>query len=241
MMPKLIIGCSSFYNRLWKDIFYPPEVPTKKWFEYYSTQFGSFEINSSFYKMPTVRSLKGWANRTPEDFTFSIKVPKEITHIRRLTDCTELLDEFYSVAREGLGDKLGCILFQFPPSFRYSEENLKLLIQSVRPGFEIAVEFRNETWWRQETNDALEATGVIFCTPSYPKLPFVFIKTSDTGFIRLHGDPRLFYSEYSKDFLQQMHAHIIETGWKKVYVYFNNTAGEAGILNAVDFKKVAGL
>ncbi len=241
MMPKFVIGCSSFYNRLWKDIFYPPEVPSKHWFEYYSTQFDSFEINSSFYKMPTVRSLKGWANRTPEDFIFSIKVPKEITHIRRLTDCTGLLDEFYGIATEGLGEKLGCILFQFPPSFRYSEENLKLLTQSVRPGFEIAVEFRNETWWRQETYDTLEATGVTFCIASYPKLPFVFIKTSDTGFIRLHGDPRLFYSEYNKDFLQQMYAQIKDSGWKKTYIYFNNTAGEGGILNAVAFKKIAGL
>lgn len=239
MIPEVIIGCSSFYNGQWKGIFYPEDVPSRQWFEYYASQFSTFEINSTFYKFPTVRSLKGWYQRTPADFIFSVKVPKEITHLKRLNDCESLFASFYEIVQEGLTDKLGCILFQFPPSFHYSEENLKLVVEAAGNGFNNAVELRHISWWRQETFEAFTKQGIIFCTPSYPKLPKEFIHTTKTGYIRLHGDPKIFYSEYTPEYLRSLHDEIAVSGVKRVFVYFNNTAGPGGIINAMQMKAIA--
>lgn len=231
------IGCSSYYNYQWTDVFYPKDMGRDKWFDYYCKHFDTFEINSTFYKPPTVRTLQTWYKKAPEGFTFSLKVPKIITHIKKLEDCADELANFYSVCREGLADKLGCILFQLPPSFSYSEERLQLVLQAANTGFHNAVEFRNESWWRPDVYDALALRDIAFCGVSYPKLPTDVIATNKIGYYRFHGNPRLFYSEYESDQLETIAMELKEKGFVKAYVYFNNTASTAGIVNALYMRK----
>ena len=114
---KFFVGCSSFATPSWKSIFYPDDIPKKDWFTYYSSIFNTYEYNGSFYRFPTVSSLKKWYDKTPHEFIFSIKVPKTITHTKKLIDSAQEIEDFYSVISEGLSDKLGCVLWQFPPSF----------------------------------------------------------------------------------------------------------------------------
>lgn len=232
---KIHIGCSSFYNVKWKNVFYPENIPSAKWFEFYCTHFNTFEINATFYKFPTLRILTNWYNKSPDGFIYSVKAPKLITHIKKFVDCKPEIDEFFSLCKKGLNDKLGCILFQLPPSFRYSPEKLNLIIESMNSDFKTVIEFRSPSWWTQEVYEQLAKNNITFCSVSHPTMPTVIIETSSVGYVRLHGIPKMFYSEYSQTDLIKFHEAIIDKNlFKQVFVYFNNTASEAGVLNALE-------
>lgn len=238
MKNKILIGCSSFYNTKWIGTFYPEEMPRNQWFAYYCEHFDTYEINATFYKFPTLRVLTNWYNKAPDNFLYSLKLPKEITHIKKLTDCAEELDKFYTVCREGLKQKLGCVLFQLPPSFKFSEENLKLILQAVNPEFKNVVEFRHESWFTKEVYDTLKYNNITFCSVSHPALPDTIIRTTDAQYIRLHGRPKMFYSEYSMEEITRYADAMKSNANGQSYIYFNNTASEAGIVNALQLRRM---
>ncbi len=228
-MNALHIGCSSFNNPRWKGVFYPEDLPRSKWFAYYAEHFSTYEINASFYRAPTVKSLQSWYHKAPDAFVFSIKAPRTITHYRRFAEVKELLEDFYSVCRDGLRDKLACVLFQLPPSFEYTPEHLARITDHLDPNFSNVVEFRNATWWHPDVFATLKRHNITFCRVSYPGLPQSVMTTSDVAYVRLHGVPRLFYSGYGVDDLRSFgSADAPDT-----YIYFNNTAAIDGIQNAL--------
>lgn len=235
---KLHIGCSSYATSSWRPLFYPQKLPKRLWFDYYCQHFKTYELNSTFYRFPTVESLLSWYGKTPDDFIFSIKVPKIITHIKRLKDCKEEIEEFYSVAEKGLKNKLACILWQLPPSFTFSPERLELVIHAMKPGFKNVVEFRNESWWREDVMNELSKNNITFCNVNYPGLPAEIRQNTEIGYVRMHGNPELFHSEYSEKDIEALYRDINNQGFKEAYVYFNNTASTAGIINALQFAKI---
>lgn len=238
MTPKnLHIGLSAFNNAYWKGIFYPEGLPASKRFEYYCTHFNTYELNASFYKFPTLKGLQAWYDKSPEGFLFSVKMYKGVTHFRRFNECSREIADFYTVCREGLKEKLANVLIQLPPSFHYSPDRLGIIITSLDPSFSNVVEFRHESWWRQDVMEALQEHGIIFCSVSYPGLSDAIVKTAGTGYARLHGVPKLFYSGYSEAFLEDMLSQIGLAGFDSCFVYFNNTAGNEGILDALEFSK----
>lgn len=235
MKNQVAIGCSSFYNRFWKNIFYPRNLPSKSWFEFYCQHFNTYEFNGSFYKFPTVRVFNNWYDKTPDSFLFSVKVPKEITHIRKLKDCESLLNDFYEVCKNGMKEKLGAVLFQLPPSYDFSKQKLENIIGLLNYDFKNVIEFRHITWWNEEVWSAFKDNNITFCSVSYPNLPAIIFKDFPLLYIRFHGVPKLFHSSYSSEELQNLN-HALES--KHGFVYFNNTASEAGILNALELKRM---
>jgi uncharacterized protein YecE (DUF72 family) len=239
---EILPGCSSFYNKQWTDIFYPADLPSKEWFAYYCEHFNTYELNATFYKFPTPKILQNWYKKSPDGFLFAVKAPKLITHIKKFIECEREIAEFYVACREGLNDKLGCVLFQTPPSFHYSRERLDRIISNLNPNIQNVVEFRNESWWIKEVYEAFIKNKLIFCSVNYPGLPTTVIETTSIGYIRLHGNPKLFYSEYSPEELNKMFEEIRCTkNLKKVFIYFNNTASTAGIVNALAIKHMGAL
>ncbi|KOP38066.1 DUF72 domain-containing protein [Flavobacterium sp. WLB] len=235
MKNEILIGCSSYNNRYWKGIFYPDNLAYSKWFEFYSQYFSTYEFNGSFYKFPTLRILMNWYNKAPENFLFSVKAPKEITHIKQFSDCENLISEFYNVCENGLKEKLACVLFQFPPSYYFTSERLKQIISNLDLKFKNVIEFRHKTWWNQEVWDAFMENNITFCSVSHPQLPQTIFKDFPLVYIRLHGVPNMFYSSYSVEELLQIKT---TTNLKSGFIYFNNTASEAGILNALEMKRI---
>lgn len=235
---NILTGCSSFYNTYWKTIFYPEDLPRKDWFDYYCQHFTTYELNATFYKFPTLKSLQNWYNKTPENFIFSVKAPKQITHLKKFIDCSQEIKDFYEICKEGFQEKLGCILFQFPPSYTYSEEKLSLLVNAMNSDFKNVLEFRHPSWWNQNVYEVLSKNSITFCNVNYPKLPTEIIQTTSIGYIRLHGNPELFYSEYTHRELEIYKQKIEATDCPTTFIYFNNTASTAGILNALDFKNL---
>lgn len=236
--PNIHIGCSAFNNTYWKGIFYPENISRNKWFDFYASQFGTYELNGTFYKPPTVKNLKTWYSKVPDHFIFSVKAPKVITHFKKFTDSQNEIDDFYAICREGLAEKLGCVLFQLPPSYDFSPEKLELIVGSLNPDFKNVVEFRHQSWWREEVFETFKQHQITFCNVSFPNLPEALTATSAVGYIRLHGVPKLFYSGYDSSFLDEFRNRILEQeNWEEVFLYFNNTAGAEGILNAVEMQK----
>jgi len=229
---KWRIGCSGFYYREWKAVFYPKGLAQKDWFKFYCEHFNTVEINSTFYKMPTQKSFDKWYKESPDDFLFTIKVSRLITHYKQLLACKQLLDDFYKAINEGLKEKLGCVLFQFSPKFDYTEERLNLLLQNLNPSFNNVVEFRHISWWDTEIFNRLEKNDIVFSGQSYPSaLPDNVIQNTETVYYRFHGKPILYKSEYELKIIQDF-ADQISKSTKQIFVYFNNTWGLGALHNS---------
>ena len=228
------IGCSGFHYREWKNIFYPPETPQRKWFDYYCTRFNTLELNFTFYRFPQVAFLEGWYDKSPANFNFSIKAPRLITHFKQFKDVRPLLDDFYNVSKEGLKDKLGPILFQFHPKTLYSPYLLQEILDQLDTSVTNVLEFRDESWWREDVYQALGEHKVIFCGVSHNRLPNTPVINQSTAYYRFHGVPVLYKSEYSEHFLDEVSNTIAENPQvKEAYLYLNNTAKGAAIRNAL--------
>ncbi len=236
---EIITGCSSFYNRKWTGVFYPDDLSTKNWFAYYCEHFDTYELNATFYKFPTVNSLHAWYKKSPDGFIFSVKAPRLITHNKKFDDCTREISELYAACLDGMKDKFGYVLFQLPPSFHYSPERLQRIVNQLDSDIQNVVEFRHESWWNKDVYDAFIDNKLIFCSVNHPTLPTAIIETAATGYIRLHGNPNMFYSEYSLEALNTLYTAIKQTAiLDKAMVYFNNTAGTGGIINALAMKNL---
>ena len=239
MKHKIYIGCSGFSNRDWKGFFFPEALPSKEQLNYYAAKFNSVEINSTFYRRPRPQTLANWYKRTGEDFKFFIKIPKTITHVKRLKETAAETADFCHHIHQGIKEKLAGFLFQMPPSFHFSEEHLEQLIETVEFQFLNVVEFRHASWWNEEVFKTLQERNIVFSGVSFPKnIPDVFITNNDKSvYYRLHGVPVLFKSEYSEEQLERLAKEIRKAG-QDVFVFFNNTWGTAALKNALYLQKL---
>lgn len=233
------IGCSGFAQGYWKGFFYPEDLPAKEYLNYYSRYLNAVEINSTFYRKPTLKTLEKWYESTGSDFKFFIKIPKAVTHIKKLKETKEETDFFCNHISAGLKEKLAGFLFQLPPSFHFSPENLEYVLQTVNKDFLNVVEFRHKSWWTEEVFHKLIESNIVFCGVSFPKdIPDDVIVNNDKFlYYRLHGVPTLFKSEYSKDELEAL-GEKIKSFSGTSFVFFNNTWGIAGIKNALEMNKL---
>ncbi|MEO8416302.1 MAG: DUF72 domain-containing protein [Ginsengibacter sp.] len=231
-MLKTYIGCAGFHYKEWKKVFYPEGLAQSKWFQFYCEHFNTLELNVTFYRFPTEKSLQKWYNSSPENFKFSVKVPRLITHYKKMTDCEKLLGDFYNSMQNGLQEKLGCVLFQLPPQLAYSKEFLEKIIINANPAFKNVFEFRHKSWWNKVACQQLKKSNIIFSGISYPNLPDDVIKINADLYYRLHGVPVLYKSSYTENFLEELFRDIQKQNVTDAWIYFNNTWGSAAIENA---------
>jgi uncharacterized protein YecE (DUF72 family) len=231
------VGCSGFHYKGWKEVFYPKGVPVRKWFEYYGEHFSTLELNVTFYRFPEVPMLKSWYERSAPGFSFSVKAPRIITHYKKLNECDQFLRDFYQTVKEGLGEKASCILFQFPPKYAYTEERLEKIIKSLDPKFPNVVEFRHESWWKDEVYKELGKNKITFSGMSHPLLPETVVANNSLLYYRFHGVPQLYQSPYSTKNLKQFIKKVKSCEKiKKAFVYFNNDIGCNAVKNATELK-----
>jgi len=225
---------------------FPPAFQSKSRLHYYSSIFNSVEINSSFYKTPLLSTYQKWALDVPEDFQFSLKFSKEITHVRNLAGDTAGLIKFMQSA-SGVGNKKGCLLIQFPGAisldyFNRVEEILQEIHVNSEPfnHWRKAVEFRNPSWYTGETYELLNQYHAVTVLHDFKKGKLSEISgEEDFVYMRFHGPRGDYRDSYDDGFLQLKAAQIriwLDEG-KDVYAYFNNTIGSA-FDNAVSLKKM---
>jgi len=218
---EIHVGCSGWFYWHWKKRFYPEDLPQSKWFNYYTSKFNTVELNSTFYHFPKISTAKGWYKDSPKNFLYTLKVSKLITHIKKFKGSKKLITDFYKVGEE-LKDKMGCFLFQLPPSLKFKEKKLEEIISQLDLEKRNVLEFRHISWFTQDVYDVLKKNGVVFCVVSSPKLPEDIVKTSDDIYIRFHGRHGWYASNYSDDELRNWANNIRKFKPKKLWAYFNN-------------------
>lgn len=237
-MVKWHIGCSGFYYKHWKGVFYPEGLAQSKWFKFYTEHFNSLELNGTFYRAPTAETFKNWYKVSPGDFSFAVKAPRMITHYKKFRNTKDLITAFYDAIQTGLGEKLGAVLFQMPPRFVYNEERLENMIANLEPGFNNVLEFRDASWWNNDVYKRLAGKQVTFCGISHPQLPSAVIHNTPVLYYRFHGKEQLYSSEYTFDELSVFTDEIKRISPKQVFVYFNNDIGASAIRNARALNKL---
>lgn len=228
---EIHVGCSGWFYWHWRGIFYPDTKRTDTWFKHYSANFDTVELNAPFYSWPKDSTVKTWRRNAPENFRYSVKVNSLITHEKRLRRTRRLIEKFYRIENI-LGKKLGCFLFQFPPSYKYTSARLRSIVTQLDPKFRNAVEFRHKSWWRKSVYRAFEKRNLIFCSISGPRLSDELIKTSDVIYVRFHGRARWYRHDYSDEELSVWVDQIDKSGTREAWIYFNNDRQGFAIKNA---------
>src|SRR5256885_708689 len=136
------LGCSGWVYKHWKGVFYPEDLPQKRWFEFYAGEFDTVEINNSFYRLPSGDTFEKWRKQAPSGFCYAVKANRYLTQAKKLKDCEEPLERMMAAIRH-LGDRLGPILYQLPPKMNLNLERLESLVQILPKRVGSVVEFRN--------------------------------------------------------------------------------------------------
>ena len=178
------VGTSGFQYKEWKGTFYPETLSLAKMLPYYAERFPTTEINYSFRRIPSEKTLTNWSASTPRKFRFSLKAPQEITHFRKLRDCSEVLGRF-TEALKTLGEKLGPVLFQLPPFLKNDTALLKDFLAIIPAELRSAFEFRHESWFNDETFAALKAKNAALCIADTDELSTPTIATAKFSYFRL--------------------------------------------------------
>jgi len=201
---KIRIGASAWSFDEWRGAFYPPDLPESRWLEFYARFFPTVEIDSTFYGAPAENTAGRWLDTTPATFRFACKLPREITHACRLSDCRAELNAFLR-AIEPLAPKLQVILIQLPPSFapKDGRQALRKFFEQLPRNFRFAVEFRHIGWHRPQIIRLLEKYRVCWVWADTSALnernlaPFEFLpRTTDFLYVRLLGD---YATKYDRD------------------------------------------
>lgn len=244
-MNNILIGTSGWSYKDWLSVFY---ASSEKMFQQYTSVFKTVEIDSSFYKPPTLGFIRAVANSSPSGFIFSLKAPKIITHLKLLDlekgamrDLRLFLSVLAPLKNSG---KLGPVLFQLPPKPVESLKGFKEFIESLPEDCRFAVEFRDPSWMKDEVFKLLSENHIGHCIVDEPLLPAVLKVTGEFSYVRFHGrgNRPWYYYDYRLEELQEWKSKLgeLSSKSKKVYVYFNNHFKGYAVKNALQMMKIVG-
>jgi uncharacterized protein YecE (DUF72 family) len=229
---RVLAGTSGYSYPAWKGRFYPPDLPKSRMLEAYASRFPTVEINATFYRMPAPRALAAWRTEVPDAFTFALKAPQRITHLKRLIDCEELVARFYEAAAE-LGSGLGPVLFQLHPGMKADLGRLEAFLGLLPRGGRVAFEFRHPSWWSDAVYAALANAGAALCVADTDEAETPMIPTAAFGYLRLRR------REYDAGALARWRERIANQPWRDAYVYFKHEDEARGPAFAAAFQSLA--
>ena len=223
------IGTSGWQYDSWRRRFYPKDLPQAQWLPFYAERFETVEVNNTFYRLPRAETFVRWREVTPPGFVVTVKASRFITHIKRLKDPADSVRMFYERA-DGLGDKLGPVLFQLPPRFKADLERLKGFLGVLPRHIPAAFEFRDASWETDEIRWLLDEHGAALVLADRPGWRVPMIVTGGWSYIRFHQGQRL-APHYRRGKLRLWADRIAALPAREVYIYFNNDPDGAAILD----------
>ncbi|GAB2612806.1 DUF72 domain-containing protein [Streptomyces capparidis] len=239
-MPVLV-GTSGWQYRDWRGVLYPPGTPQRLWLREYALRFPTAENNAAFYRLPSPETFASWRASTPDGFVMAVKASRFLTHVKRLRDPEEPVRRLLAHARE-LGDRLGPVLLQLPPTLRGDPAVLDACLACFPPEVRVAVEPRHESWWTGEVRAVLERHGAALCWADRLARPVTPLwRTADFGYLRFHAGLARPWPRYGRGSLATWAQRLADT-WPRsadAFVYFNNDPGGAAVLDAVVFARTA--
>ncbi len=183
----LSVGCSGWSYKAWEGHFYPKGLESKNYLEYYSKVFDYVEIESSYYRIPNTATTTRWAEITPDNFRFTAKFPKRITHIKRLGEVESDMEYFHKQMTP-LAGKLGCLLIQLPPSMTMKEGMNKIPKLPFDKRFRYAIEVRHKSWFDDKVYSFLSKNDICLAWSELEDIQTPTVATTDFIYLRLMGD-----------------------------------------------------
>ncbi len=234
------IGTSGWQYRDWRGLFYPQALRQAGWLEHYAARFRVVEVNNAFYRLPEATTFAAWAERTPDDFVVAVKASRYLTHIRRLREPEDAVARLLERARH-LGRKLGPVLLQLPPTLPADHAALDATLACFPRHVRVAVEFRHDSWFGDETRSLLAGHDAAFCLADSPNRRTPEWRTASWGYVRFHegrSSPRPCYGRAAL------------TGWagrlaglfgpdEDLYAFFNNDPRGCAVRDAQRFAGAA--
>ncbi|HTL85641.1 MAG TPA: DUF72 domain-containing protein [Acidimicrobiia bacterium] len=237
----LSVGTSGWQYRHWRSRFYPRDVASTRWLEYYAARFATVEINNTFYRLPSRQTFAEWYRRLPADFVAVIKASNYLTHYRRLREPQEPVERLLSHAAP-LAERLGAVLLQLPPDMKSAPERLDETLAAFNRRAKVAVEPRHESWWNDEVCSVLRAHGAALCFADRGSRPIAPLwRTTDWCYLRFHhgrGSPP---SCYGRAALHAWVGRLVDLYGSEVtgYVFFNNDGNGCALRDAIAFAGLA--
>lgn len=263
----LLIGTSGFSYPDWKGAFYPESLPSRRWLEFFASRFGTVEVNLTFYRPASAATLTRWRDAVPDDFAFTFKASRTITHDKKLIDCRPDLEAFVR-GLDPMDGRVTCLLFQLPPSLTVEPDRLSTFLETAATVFDStavrphsAMEFRHPSWYRAETFDLLRRHGWSVVVHDMMKAGGwnVVGETLAAGgtrwsfdeflgsempclYLRFHGPTGRYRGDYGERRLKRwaLLADSARARDRPVLVYFNNTMAAAAVRDAEIFSSLLG-
>ena len=242
MNPKpdsIHIGTSGWHYVHWQGPFYPDDLGPERYLEFYADRFHTVEINNSFYQLPTERALSAWRDTVPPGFIFAVKGSRFITHMKKLKDPERSLAPFLKRVTL-LKDKLGPILFQLPPRWRFNAARLAEFLTALPDSCHCALEMRDKSWINDQTLELLAQHQVAFCIYEFDGYLSPKATTADFVYIRLHGPGGPYQGRYSTQTLAGWAGAI--SAWsrqgREVFCYFDNDEAGFAAQNALELQEM---
>ena len=245
---KVRVGCSGWSYKDWVGPFYRSDLPARDYLKFYSRVFNCVEIDSSFYRIPNQFMIEQWKRATPDDFVFSPKLPKKITHDNKLENVEGSLTYFYSMVGR-LGSKLGPILVQLPPSVKVEKHMpiMEKFVVSLNPKYRHAIEFRHKSWFTRKVYDLLEANNVAMTWSFNQYLETPADVTAKFAYLRMVGERDITsFGAKQKERGEEMRRWASNLEEKSdslddAYVFFNNHFAGFGPESVNEFRRLLGM
>jgi uncharacterized protein YecE (DUF72 family) len=228
------VGTSGWRYDHWIGTAYPGDMRPDDSLGYYAGFLRTVEVNSTFYGLPSTKSIEAWLAATPPDFVFAVKASRYLTHMKKLKDPDAGLWRFFA-AIQPFGDRLGPVLFQLPPRWRCNAPRLDAFLDALPPGHRYAFEFRDPSWHNDEIAALLERRNAAFCIFELAGQQSPRLTTADFAYVRLHGPGAAYQGCYDDRALTRWAGRIAR--WHAqgldVYCYFDNDEAGHAFANAV--------
>jgi uncharacterized protein YecE (DUF72 family) len=238
---RILVGTSGWSYRHWKGVLYPEGLPGRETLTFYAARFPTVEINRTFYSLPDPEVIERWREAARPGFTYAVKAPRVITHMKKLRRVDQPLADFLTRVR-GLGRALGPILFQFPEGFTRETGLLRNFLDMLPRDLQYAFEFRDPTWFRDRIYDMLADREAAFCIYQMGDVETPHVLTAPFVYVRMHGLGTAYAGLYGRTELERWAEACRE--WSRdefeVRVYFNNDLGGAAIRDAVTLRQLLG-
>jgi uncharacterized protein YecE (DUF72 family) len=234
------IGTSGWNYQHWKPCFYN-NIPAKQWLSFCASQFNSIEVNSTFYRLQSEKTFQRWYQDTPENFRFAIKANRYLTHTKRLRNAADsiLLEKQHA---SSLNDKLAVVLWQLPANFSINLNRLNDFIVALKSWDTVrhTIEFRDPSWFDDSVSDLLCQNNIAVCQSDAGNWPLWQCFTADFVYVRLHGKPQTYASNYSvtklENWANQMKLWLKQN--RDVFIYFDNDTEAKAPFNALSLQKL---
>lgn len=237
-MPIRVGTCGWQYDD-WRTAFYPQDVPKKRWLSAYAKTFDTVECDNAFYRLPKREVFERWREEVADGFTMAVKASRFLTHVKRLKEPQEPVERLLQAAT-GLGDRLGPILLQLPPSMGVDLERLDACLRCFPSSIRVAVETRHGSWWIDDTRAVLTERGAASVWSDRLAISIAPMwRTTDWAYLRLHQGRLASPPTYSATTLRFWRLQLEQT-WETrhdVFVYFNNDPGAAAVRDARRFRR----